>query len=522
VADRFQIYHLLGTGLVVTFDAGGNATIDSNGGSGDEDMINEWLSAVTATDDNGNATITNDFDPAGFSCNGGSAGTQVVTFTAVDDNNNVSTCQSTISVIDDEAPDFVNQPANINDINSGDDLPIQETLTAIDACGDATVINSIDPYEVNSCGDYEITYRWTAIDGCGHSRAVTRSFNVYYNSNDLSSYCPDDLTIVLGEEGFVQLNAEELWGFENECNYEFFSADDLYFDCNDAGSHPITFSVINNNQVLTVCNFTITIDGSNCQSVTGPEYCESYGNNTGWGWQWIQSISLGTYTNWSGSDGGYGDYTGDVIEMAFPSSTTVAVDPTHDWSYYNWAIWIDLNQDGDFTDNEQVFSAYGRSTLNGTIDIPGNVTPGTTRMRVAMMAGAAPNPCSVFNHGEVEDYTINFVGGSNFGGPPPNNPAPQSNNSMLQDDSDQPSIETYPNPALDFIMVDMIRFENKVGVIKIHNSWGAEVWTSGRTQLSNTAYQVDIESLDLPAGIYNVSVIYGKKSVSSTIYINNE
>ena len=508
-----------GNGLVATFDVGGNATIDAYPGAGGSSPVDEWLNAVTALDNNGAVTLTNDFDPAGFSCNGGTSGTQVVTFTAIDDNNNVSTCQSTITVSDDAAPDFDSQPTYIGDINSGDNLPQQEILTATDACGNATVTSSIDPYEVSSCGDYEITYRWTATDECGNISQVTRSFNVYFDSDNLSQYCPEDLTIVLGEEGFVQLDGASLWGFENECNYEFFSADDLYFDCTDVGTHPISFSVMSNNQVLTVCNFNITIDGSNCQSSNGPDYCESNGDSNGWGWQWIQSISLNTYTSWTGSDNGYGDYTGEIIDVAFPSAATIELDPTHDWSNYKWAVWIDYNQDGVFTDDEKAFSANGKSTLNGTIDIPATALAGTTRMRVSMKRGSAPQPCSIYDTGEVEDYTINFVGTSNFGGPPPNSNGPQSNNQMQQS---QPYIETYPNPALDYIMVDMSMFANQMGTINIHNSWGMQVWTSGTMELTNTAYQVDISSLDLPAGIYNVSVIHGKSSASSTIYVNNE
>lgn len=396
--------------------------------------------------------------------------------TAIDENNNISTCQASISVIDDVAPDFDNLPNYINDITSGDNLPEQENLTATDDCGNATVIKSIDPYDVSNCDDYEITYLWTAINGCGNSSEITRSFNVLFNGDDLSVYCPQDMTIVLGEEGFVQLDPQELWEFNSECDYSFHSSDDLYFTCDDAGQHSTALSVMNNNQLLTTCNFNVTIDASNCESSTPLEYCESYGNSSGWNWRWIQSITLANYINWSGSDNGYGDYTGDVIEMAFPSSTNIAVDPTYDWSYFSWAIWIDFNQDGEFSDDEQVYSAYGRSTLNGSIDIPDNVTPGTTRMRVSMKSGFVPGPCDIFNSGEVEDY----------------------------------------------IMVDMSEFDGKFGFIKVHNSWGIQVWTSKKIQLSNTTYQIEIGSLDLPAGIYNVSVIHGKESVSSTIYINNE
>ena len=487
-----------------------------NGGTGSGDMIEEWLNTVTATDDSGSVTMSNDFAPITFSCNGGNVVTQLVTFTAIDDNNNISTCQSTITISDDLAPDFDNQPSNISDITSGDNLPEQETLTATDACGDATVVKSIDPYEINNCGDYEVIYRWTATDGCGNSNEVTRSFNVYFNTDDLSNSCPEDLTVTLGEEGFVQLDAASLWGFDNDCNFDFFSFDDLYFTCDDEGANEISFSIMSNNQVLTVCNFNITIDASNCASSTPPDYCESYGSANGN--KWIQSFTMGTYINWSGSDNGYGDYTSEVIDMAYPSAVTIELDPYKNTPKHRWAIWIDFNQDGDFSDDEKVYSAYGKNTLYGTIEIPETVNPGTTRMRVSMKTGWEPDPCSTFSAGEVEDYTINLIGGSSFGGLNPN-PTPQNNNQVQQS---QPSIETYPNPAKDYIMVDMSTFDNQVGVIQIHNSFGQQIWTSGTQQLSNTAYQIDISSLKLPAGIYRVSVIYGKRSVSNTIYVNNE
>lgn len=80
-------------------------------------------------------------------------------------------------------------------------------------------------------------------------------------------------------------------------------------------------------------------------------------------------------------------------------------------------IWIDLNQDGDFTDaGETVHMSptfqYGLTVFRtGNINIPCTATPGLTRMRVVLIeTGTSPiAPCGTYGYGETEDYTINII-----------------------------------------------------------------------------------------------------------------
>ena len=90
--------------------------------------------------------------------------------------------QSFNVVADDTAPLFDAQPSSIGAINCEDGLPIQETLTASDACVSVNVVPSVDPFTADQCGGYAITYRWTATDDCGNVIETTETFNVLPDS----------------------------------------------------------------------------------------------------------------------------------------------------------------------------------------------------------------------------------------------------------------------------------------------------------------------------------------------------
>ena len=81
-------------------------------------------------------------------------------------------------------------------------------------------------------------------------------------------------------------------------------------------------------------------------------------------------------------------------------------------------IWIDKNQNGDFTDDgEEILSWEGQNTAEdlqfsnksiGTISLKG-----TTKMRIAMRSSNSPilaiTPCAAFSDGEIEDYSIKIL-----------------------------------------------------------------------------------------------------------------
>ena len=160
---------------------------------------------------------------------------------------------------------------------------------------------------------------------------------------------------------------------------------------NTAGSDTITKS-----NYINVTEFTIS-------------YCTSQGNNAST--EWISSVDLGVYSNNSGSNGGYGDFTSPAISVESGQAYSLTLSPGFSGKSRRefWRVWIDFNMDGDFTDSgEQVFAADGKkSTVTGNISIPSGLT-GETRMRVSMKYNAVPSSCEQFASGEVEDYTLVF------------------------------------------------------------------------------------------------------------------
>ncbi len=80
------------------------------------------------------------------------------------------------------------------------------------------------------------------------------------------------------------------------------------------------------------------------------------------------------------------------------------------------AVYIDLNQDGDFVDaGEQVYlsgaSTTGPHTETGYFTIPLSATTGITTMRVVTVetTPASITPCGTYSWGETEDYLVNVL-----------------------------------------------------------------------------------------------------------------
>ncbi len=160
------------------------------------------------------------------------------------------------------------------------------------------------------------------------------------------------------------------------------------------------------------------------QNNTFAAYCGANGDSTAD--EWIESISIGSYTNNSGNDGGYGNYTGSTINLTTGNSYNCTLSPAYSDVEYDeyWRIWIDYNGDEDFNDSgELVYDAGGGNagTLNASFSVPSSVSTGTTRMRIAMkwvgtVSGGGtdetpPEACGTFEYGEVEDYIVNISGG---------------------------------------------------------------------------------------------------------------
>ncbi len=153
------------------------------------------------------------------------------------------------------------------------------------------------------------------------------------------------------------------------------------------------------------------------------DYCGSNGSDSSY--EWIDEVSIGTMSNPSGNDNGYGDYTGTTISTEQGQELSAVLIPGFGADTYNeyWKIWIDYNQDLDFDDaGELVYDSGSASpaAVVGTFTIPSDATTGQTRLRVSMKWDDPQTACEAFQYGEVEDYTIQI---DEYVAPPPPPPA---------------------------------------------------------------------------------------------------
>ncbi|OGS71616.1 MAG: peptidase M4 [Flavobacteria bacterium RIFCSPLOWO2_12_FULL_35_11] len=145
---------------------------------------------------------------------------------------------------------------------------------------------------------------------------------------------------------------------------------------------------------------------------TSTSYCTSKGNSVAD--EYIGHIQIGTINNASSGGSGYGDYTSISTDLNIGNSATITITPTWTGTVYSegYSVWIDYNNDGDFSDlGEQVWSKAASKTtpVSGTFTVPSSALIGSTRMRVSMKYNAIPTSCEALSYGEVEDYTIVLV-----------------------------------------------------------------------------------------------------------------
>ncbi len=144
----------------------------------------------------------------------------------------------------------------------------------------------------------------------------------------------------------------------------------------------------------------------------------------------------------------YSDFTNLSTDLAQTASYGLTVNVNTDGNYtVHTLVWIDWNQDLDFTDAGESFDlgtaknvTSGATSLSPlSVSVPASATLGNTIMRVSTKYNSDPTSCETGFDGEVEDYTINVT-------PPPSPEMDVSGNSISIFDGDtSPSVndDTY-------------------------------------------------------------------------------
>ncbi|MDR3025300.1 reprolysin-like metallopeptidase [Chryseobacterium sp.] len=172
-------------------------------------------------------------------------------------------------------------------------------------------------------------------------------------------------------------------------------------------------------------------------------YCSSSASNTAD--ERIGNVKFGSINNTSTGTAGYENFTSVSTNVTRGSAYTISVTPVWTSTKYSeaYAVYIDYNGDGDFTDSgELAWTKAGSTTspVTGSITIPATATVGSTRMRVMMKYSSIPtSSCEAFTYGQVEDYTLNIV---------------SSGKGDLQNTKDLiTDIKLYPNPVRDILYI---------------------------------------------------------------------
>jgi hypothetical protein len=238
-------------------------------------------------------------------------------------------------------------------------------------------------------------------------------------------------------------------------------------------------------------------DTKGCGACIDFEYCESSGETTEF--EWIQSVQIEDLLFESGDNEGYVFYEGTNIIFSSEHTYQFTLTPGFAGTSYNeyFKVWLDINQNGQFDNDELIFDAGSAQAepLITNITMPENMPEGFTRMRIAMQWDDPMESCGSIAAGEVEDYCVtidNAVG--------------------ISEANAKDYFEIYPNPASDVVLIKIVKpGENNLQIID----------ASGKTiyfeKISNSSASVDVSSWD--SGLYLVKLQTGTGIIQSSILV---
>lgn len=158
-------------------------------------------------------------------------------------------------------------------------------------------------------------------------------------------------------------------------------------------------------------------------------------------------------------------------------------------------IWIDFDNNGVFDSlNEVILDTTFTFSLSfiknfDSLSIPFNGQ--SVRMRISTDMPAGMDPCTNLLFGEVEDYSVSFS--LTF----PSDIYERERNQYLP---------IYPNPAVDYLCVDVNSIESTKYEIDVYNSLGTLV-TSNTFYKADSNSKINLDVSDLTNGVYRLVVI---------------
>ncbi len=399
-----------------------------------------------------------------------------------------------------------NTPVLVNDldlrITKGSTTYLPWKLTGITTNGKAD--NNVDPFErvevSGASGAYTVTvsHKGSLTGGSqNYSLIIT---GVSATPVECNATVPGGLSV----DGVGSSTASLSWDAVSGASYDFryrLVGSSSWTTSSETSTSKSLSGLSSNSQyeaqVRSKCDGGATSDYSAAVSFTTTEvqieYCTSTSTNVND--EFIQRVQLNTIDNPSGAQF-YSNFTNISTSLSKSQAYTITVTPQWTGTTYNegYAVWIDYNKDGDFTDSGEMVwsrSATTTSPVSGTFTVPASAIDGPTRMRVSMKYNSSPGPCETFTYGEVEDYTV-VIGASTSDTQPPTAPK-----NLAASNVAQTSLTLNWTASTD--NVGVTGYDVYSGTTNIGTVTGTTANVTGLT--ANTAYSFSVNAKDAAGNV---------------------
>jgi len=280
-----------------------------------------------------------------------------------------------------------------------------------------------------------------------------------------------------------------------------------------------TYSVVvKNSSNCTAASAGTIVTVNNCNGV----YCAASGTVKNKGF--IQKVrTCRGINNNSGWNNGYGNFLNLKATYRLNTCFGLAITPGYVNGICNnpklfTKVWIDWNQDGDFTDaGELVFASANASNLTrkAWIKIPATARTGHTRMRVVMSCDARVTSCGTFTFGEVEDYTLCITAlavGRNIEASPAD---------YIDEEEPGTLFSVYPNPVANRLTIERSGYNeekagNSIVLMQLVDGNGKIVLQS---RLINLVQAFDVSKF--ASGMYFIQIKTNSTVTSKKIFIQH-